>query len=106
MTDEPRGLRPLSADVEKVLRRLGVPAGLDPAALLAEWEEIAGEPFGSMSQPGGFSSGELTLVVSDGAAATLLKYRLGDLIERLESRFGPGTVTSVRIRVGGSKNRP
>jgi hypothetical protein len=43
------------------------------------------------------------LSVADGVAASLLKYRVGDLIGRLASRFGEGVVTSVRIKVGGRK---
>jgi hypothetical protein len=47
----------------------------------------------------------LTLVATDGVAASLLKYRVGDLVGRLGERFGEGVVTSVRIRVGGLKKR-
>jgi len=43
-------------------------------------------------------------VVADGAAASLLKFRISDLVQRLEMRFGPGTVTTIRLRVGGTKN--
>jgi hypothetical protein len=41
--------------------------------------------------------------VADGSAASLLKFHIGDLVTRLAGRYGPGTVTSVRIRVGGGK---
>ena len=106
MTEGPGGLRPVSADLDEALRRLGMPPDLDAGALVTEWEDIVGEPFASLSRPGGYAAGELTLVAEDGTAATLLKYRLGELVERLEARFGPGLVTSVRVRVKGWKTRP
>ncbi|HSM01958.1 MAG TPA: DUF721 domain-containing protein [Acidimicrobiia bacterium] len=101
MTDD--GLRPIGSGLEKMLRDLGMPETIDVAALVDDWPAIAGEPFGSMSTPGSFGDGVLTLIADDGVAASLLKYRVGDLIGRLASRFGGGVVTSVRIRVRGHK---
>ena len=100
MTD---GLRPIGDGVERMLRALGMPETIDVGALVDDWGEIAGEPFGSMSAPASFGDGVLTLVAEDGVAASLLKYRVSGLIERLAARFGDGVVTSVRIRVGGRK---
>jgi hypothetical protein len=97
------GLRPIGAGVEKMLRDLGMPETIDVAALVDDWAAIAGEPFGSMSTPTSFGDGVLTLTAQDGVAASLLKYRVGDLIGRLANRFGEGVVTSVRIRVRGHK---
>jgi len=97
------GLRPIGAGLEKMLRDLGMPETIDFAALVDDWPETAGEPFGSMSTPVSFGDGVLTLVTEDGVAASLLKYRVGDLIGRLAKRFGDGVVTSVRIRVRGHK---
>lgn len=99
-------LRPLSDGLEEILNRLGVPAVFDQAALVEEWSEIAGDTFGRMSRPAGLEDGELVVVVSDGTTATLLRYRVGELLDRLADRFGPGSVTSVRIAVEGPKNRP
>jgi hypothetical protein len=101
MTDE--GMRRVGSGVEKMLRDLGMPEMFDVAAMVDNWPEVAGEPFGSMSTPDSFGSGVLTLVVADGVAASLLKYQVGDLIGRLDARFGEGVVTSVRIKVGGRK---
>ena len=97
------GLRPIGAGLEKMLRALGMPETIDVASLVDDWATIAGEPFGSMSSPASFGDGVLTLRAEDGVAASLLKYRVGDLIGRLSERFGDGVVTSVRIRVGGRK---
>lgn len=103
MMDEPRDLTPVGDGLERMLRALGMPEAIDIAALVDGWAEVAGEPFASQSLPASFGRGELTVEVVDGAVASLLKYRIGDLVERLGRRFGEGTVTSVRIKVGKHK---
>lgn len=99
-----RGLEPLSAGLDAILAKLGLPPDMAMASMVEEWPQVAGEPFGSLSRPAGYSGGELTLSVTDGPSATLLRYRIDELIERLDERYGKGRVTSVRIRVGDSRN--
>ncbi|MBI5156934.1 MAG: DUF721 domain-containing protein [Acidimicrobiia bacterium] len=96
-------LRPIGAGLERLLRDMGIPRLFDVVRLADEWVEAAGEPFASLARPVGYRDGELILEVADGSAASLLKFRVGDLVARLAERYGPGTVTSVRIRVGGGK---
>jgi predicted nucleic acid-binding Zn ribbon protein len=99
-----RDLEPLSKGLDDILTKLGLPPDLGMASMVEEWPEVAGEPFGSLSRPAGYSGGELTLSVADGASATLLRYRITELVERLDRQYGKGRVTSIRIIVGGSKN--
>jgi predicted nucleic acid-binding Zn ribbon protein len=103
MKDDPREPARVGEGLEELLRRLGMPEEIDVTALVDEWSEVAGEPFGSMSRPASFGGGVLTIEVDDGAIASLLKYRLGDLVESLGRRFGEDRVTSVRIRVSRGK---
>ena len=93
-------LRPVGSGLERLLRDLGMPEVFDVTRLADEWQEAAGEPFASLAEPVAFGAGELVLRVADGTAASLLKFRVGDLVERLAARYGPGNVTSVRLRVG------
>lgn len=102
---EPSGLRPVSEGLSDILSRLGLPAHLDLATLVQDWADIAGEPFGSMSTPAGYRDGELLLSVGDGTAASLLKFRVAELVGRLDEHFGRGAVTSVRIAVGRPKTK-
>lgn len=99
-----RGLEPLSTGLDDILSKLGLPPDLGMASMVEEWPEVAGEPFGSLSRPAGYSGGELILSVADGSSATLLRYRITELIERLDRQYGKGRVTSIRIVVRGSKN--
>ncbi len=96
-------MRPIGAGLERLLRDLGMPRLFDVGRLADEWAEVAGEPFSTLSEPASYRDGELVLRVVDGSAASLLKFQIGDLVERLAKRYGPGTVTSVRIRVGQGK---
>lgn len=99
------GLRPISDGLSDILTRLGIPADLDLSTLVEDWSDIAGDPFGGMSTPAGYRDGELVVSVSDGTAASLLKFRVSELIERLDQHFGTGAVTSVRIVVGRPKSK-
>ena len=96
-------LTPIGSGLERLLRDMGMPRVFDVARLAEEWGEAAGEPFASLSRPASYRAGELVLGVADGAAASLLKFRISDLVRRLEERYGPGTVTTVRLRVHGPK---
>ena len=96
-------LEPIGAGLDDLLARLGMPPPSDVAALVDEWVELAGEPFGARSTPAGLRDGVLTVVVDDGSVASLLRYREGELIDRLATRLGAGVVTAITIRVGQPK---
>ncbi len=100
MTDD---MRPIGSGLERLLRDIGMPRIFDIGRLADEWPEVAGEPFAALSQPASYRGGELVIQATDGASASLLKFHVGGLVERLTERYGPGVVTTVRIRVGGAK---
>ena len=95
-----RDLEPVGEDLDALLSRLGMPKVVDMSRLVAEWEERAGPEFAAASRPAGFSDGELVVEAVDGAAASILKYRAGSLLDRLADRLGEGIVKRIRIRVG------
>ena len=98
-----RGLEPLGESLDRDLAGLGL-RGVGEAARLAEnWEEVAGAEWAERARPAGLEGGTLTLEVSDGTSATLLKYNAEALLGRLAERLGPGIVDEVRIRVGKPK---
>lgn len=80
-----------------------MPDPVDIEALTSDWRELAGEPFGSRSSPAGIHDGVLTVVVDDGAVASLLRYRLSELLELLGERLGAGVVSEIKIRVDSRK---
>ena len=96
-------LEPVGDHVDELLRRIGIPSAPSLSRLVEEWPELAGEPWGSVSHPVGFTGGALVIAVADGAHASLLRYHAAALVERLGDRLGAGVVESVRIRVESPK---
>jgi len=89
--------------LDRVLRRLGLPERVDVTRLVENWEDLAGEPWGSRSRPVGLADGVLVVEVDDGSIATLLKYQQKTLLDRLERRFDTPVASSVQIRVSRGK---
>jgi len=96
-------LEPIGKDLDALLERMGMPTSLSLVELVENWDTVAGEPFAGMAEPVGLKDGELVVQVPDGAAASLLRYRVGSLLDRLRSHFGEGSIDRVRIRVGNRK---
>ena len=103
MSRDGHDLEPVGSELDALLSRLGMPRTVDLGRLVDEWEELAGDPFATLSRPAGFDGGELVVEVSDGTAASLLKYRAGTLLDRLGEHLGEGVVERIRIRVANRK---
>ena len=56
-----RDLERVGGFLDQVLRRLGVPEQVDVTRLVDEWEDLAGEPWGTRSRPVGLSEGEFNV---------------------------------------------
>ena len=91
--------QPIDELLDELLQALGVARPVDVAQLVESWAELAGEPWGERSRPVLLKDGELDVEVADGTAATLLKYRQSDLVERLGEKLGRGLVNTVRVRI-------
>lgn len=96
-------LKPVAEGLEEILRRLGIPSPGALERLVADWPELAGEPWAGRTAPAGWQRGELVLEVADGATASLLRYQVPALLERLESALGARLVEGVRLRVRSAK---
>ncbi len=101
-----RDLERVGGFLDQVLRRMGMPDPIDLNRLIEEWEDLAGEPWGTRSQPAGLDAGELVVEVDDGSIATLLAYQRQELVDRLQRRLGARLVTSIKIRVVRHKKGP
>jgi hypothetical protein len=101
--DRRRDLTPISDLVDGVIADLGERTGMGTGTALAvEWRSVAG-PDWKEARPVGLDSGTLVVAVPDGRAATRLRYGRSALLKRIEARFGPGIVSSVRIKVAREK---
>ena len=96
-------LQPIGDDLEAMLRRLGLPAPGVLERLVGDWAQVAGEPWAGQAAPVNLHRGELVVEVADGTTASLLKYQVNGLLERLEQGLGARLVETVRLRVRSSK---
>jgi len=92
-------LQRIGDDLGAVLRRLGLPAPGALDRLVGDWVRVAGEPWAERAVPVGLQRGELVLEVADGTTASLLKYQVSALLDRLEQGLGARLVETVRLRV-------
>ncbi len=92
-------LDPIGDMLTPFLEKLGLARPDAAARLTTEWTELAGEPWATKTRPAGLRAGELVVDVADAGALSLLRYRTGELLERLDKGLGEGTVEVVRLRV-------
>jgi len=89
----PRGIAALLAPVVRPVFRRRAPAA---AALLADWDSLAGPEFAGRARPVKFADGTLTLACT-GPAAMELQYLAPTLIGRLNLGLGGGPVERLRF---------
>lgn len=88
--------------VGALLRSMLGTMGLDRVdltlALMEEWDEVAGAPWAGASNPLVVKDGELIVEATSPTAVRFLRYSVGDLLRRLDDRFGEGAVSAVTVR--------
>lgn len=100
---EGRDLEQVGKDVDRLLERMGMPPAVDLSMLVERWSELVGEAIGEVSRPVLLEGTELTVDAADGPTASLLKYRIGPLLDALREHLGEGVVEAVKIRVARRK---
>lgn len=92
-------LDPIGDMLTPFLEKLGLARPDTAARLTTEWDTLSGEPWATQARPAGLRDGQLVVEVVDAATVSLLRYRTGELLERLDEHLGEGTVEVVRLRV-------
>jgi hypothetical protein len=90
---------PVGELIDAVLARLGGGARPGLLAVSDHWEELVGERWRDRCRPVGIVDGTLVVEVVDGAHASLLRYDLDGLRQRLARRLPGVAVTRIRLRV-------
>ncbi|MDH5373257.1 MAG: DUF721 domain-containing protein [Acidimicrobiia bacterium] len=88
----------MSSILRSALSALGLERIDLTLTLMSEWDEIAGEPWAGSSNPLVVKDGELTVEAASPTAVRFLRYSTGDLLRRLDERFGEGIVQVVTVR--------
>lgn len=92
-------LDPIGDMLSPFLEKLGLARPDAAVRISSEWAQVAGEPWATQGTPVGLRDGELVVDVRDAATLSILKYRTGELLKRLDEQVGEGTVEVVRLRV-------
>jgi predicted nucleic acid-binding Zn ribbon protein len=90
--------QPLGAAIEGLLDDQGWRTLAAVGSVFGRWEQIVGEALAAHTRPGGFTDGELLVIADSTAWATQVRLLRAQLIRRLNSELGGGTVTGVRVR--------
>lgn len=83
--------------MRSLLAKLGLPEPGLLGRLAAEWDELAGPPWAGRSQPVYLRDKAVVVSVDDPGLVSMLRYATGELLERLDQRFGSGAVESIRV---------
>lgn len=92
-------LDPIGEMLAPFLEQLGLSTPDAAARVSVDWANIAGEPWASQARPAGLRDRVLLVEVADAATVSVLRYRTGELLRRLDEALGEGIVDAVRLRV-------
>ncbi len=90
--------QPLGAAIEGLLDDQGWRTAAAVGSVFGRWEEIVGAALAAHTRPGGFTDGELLVIADSTAWATQVRLLRAQLIRRLNTELGDGTVTVVKVR--------
>jgi Dna[CI] antecedent, DciA len=90
--------QPLGMAIEGLLDDQGWRTAAAVGSVFGRWEQIVGDTLAAHTRPGGFTDGELLVIADSTAWATQVRLLRAQLIRRLNSELGGGTVTGVRVR--------
>lgn len=96
---EPGQPKEISELLGSIIEKAAVGVDVRQTDLIGEWETFAPTDWVTFGRPVGVRDLSLLVEVSDGSAATLLKYQIPDLLAVINERFGSGLVTGVRVKV-------
>jgi predicted nucleic acid-binding Zn ribbon protein len=90
--------QPLGAAIEGLLDDQGWRTAAAVGSVFGRWEQIVGAALAAHTRPGGFTDGELLVIADSTAWATQVRLLRAQLIRRLNTELGDGTVTGVKVR--------
>jgi predicted nucleic acid-binding Zn ribbon protein len=88
----------LGAALEGLVDARGWDADVRTASVLARWPELVGDDLAAHASPLSLRDGELLLEAESTAWATQLRLMARQVMDRLNTQLGAGTVTSLRVQ--------
>lgn len=85
--------------LDRLATRLGAPSAGALQVVFGQWAEIVGPQAAACSRPLRLSGGTLVVGVGDPAAATELRYRGSEILERIAQVAGTAVADRLEVRV-------
>ncbi len=99
---KPKQPTEISEVLGTIIEKAAVGIDVRHGQLVSDWESFAPHDWVTFGRPVGVRDQALLVEVSDGSAATVLRYQISDLLTAIEELYGPGIVTAVKVRIGGT----
>jgi len=97
---EGRDMRRVGEVLDGVLARIGRSERGSILRVLEIWPEVAGPAWAERAKPARLERRVLVVEVSDGLAASRLRFEIPALQRRLDEALGGGVIESVLLRTG------
>ena len=101
----PAGPQPVSRILADVLRNSGLEERLEERGPILRWGEMVGEEIARHTRAVDLEEGELVLEADHGAWRQEVTMLVPVIISKFNATFGEGTVTGIRWRERGTRNR-
>lgn len=90
--------QPLGAAINNLLAAEGWGLAAATGSVFGRWAQIVGSDLAAHTKPESLSDGELTITADSTAWATQVRLLAAQLVRRLNTELGDGTVRRVRVR--------
>ncbi|MBT8250780.1 MAG: DUF721 domain-containing protein [Acidimicrobiia bacterium] len=92
-------MKPIAQILESVVEHLVDQRQSSTSSLtvLANWETLAPPVWSEHGRPIRLEDGELVVALPDGATASLLRFRVGELMDAINGALETAAVTTVRV---------
>lgn len=93
--DDPQ---PLSTALDGLLADQGWQTEAAVGSVFGRWDQLVGPDVAAHTRPEQFNDGELVVIADSAAWATQMRLLMSDVLRRLNTELGHGTVTRVVVR--------
>lgn len=98
---EGKSVKSAANELEKQMSKLGLNERMVEDQLVGAWAEVVGPQIANMSRPVQFKRGELIVAVAQPAFKyDLERFHAGEILRRMQDRFGKERIRRLRFRVG------
>jgi predicted nucleic acid-binding Zn ribbon protein len=96
---------PLSTAIDGLVAATGWELAVATGSVFGRWAQIVGPDLAAHTVPDGLADGELTVIADSTAWATQLRLLAAELVRKLNSELGDGSVRRVNVRGPGAGSR-